>query len=382
VLGRLALADGPVKRGAAHRSYREALRLLGGDDVEGARAALERAVAAEPSYTLALGSLAVVHLRAGRHEACAVVSAQCVERAFEAEHLGACYFNLGACLEHLGDEAGAYEALRASLEARDNEAAAKTVARLARRLRRPAAPATDRAEREGLVRRAAASYFESTCGRAAFPADRPGVATCGEAAAWGDAGAFSGAGRQEVLLAVADGGAAPEGFGVLMREVDGRFRVVARTRLLAPGRGGVDFLGRLRLVDGRDVSIVQSSSCEGGCCTGWVRALRAESQADGAAISATRLVPVGTTRTDDGQTVIQALVTGVRLLAGPDGPSPVLRYETRFGRANPDVSYLRVVERDGAAAIVGRFPAASAVPACRPVASDHGSPDAAATVAE
>jgi len=171
-----------------------------------------------------------------------------------------------------------------------------------------------------------------------------------------------------VLLAISGDAAAEgregseRGFGVLLRALGDGWEEVARTPRLAPGQGGVDFEGALPLPDGRSRPVVQVSDCRDGCCPGVVQVLGFEPRGEGIEITADELFPVGASR--GGSSASQALVSGARPIAEAGGPQGLLlRFETREGRANPAVSYLRI-GLDGARPRVSGVVPTGAVPRC------------------
>jgi hypothetical protein len=364
------LADGAARRGDAWRQYREGMAALGRSDLEGAERLLLQVLETDRSYEAAYGALAVVYMRAKSYPRCVEISRQCVNRVLDGDRLGACYYNLGTCLEHLGVDDLAFEAYRRSLESRANDVVEKRLGLAARRLGR-ARPDIARLDRDSVVKAASTSFLHGTCETGITTDDRPGVLSCGGIAAWGAVGTFSEPGVDEVLLAVADDRVPREkggGYGVLMRKVSAEWQELARTSHLAPGQGGLDFEGTLRRPDGTDVVVVQVSDCWEGCCEGHIRAIGLARRGDSIGTTATDLLPVGSSREDPAAPSLRAFVTGARPIdEDRDGHSGLLlRYETRLGKNNPSVRYVRVDLVGGAPRVLGKTPPRPSLPRCGP----------------
>lgn len=361
VLDSWEFRDGVVKRGDAWRKYRDGLGAFQREDFATAEQLLAEAIEIEGTYDLAQAALGVVFMRTKDHRRCVEVSERCVRSIFEPKTLGACSFNLGKCFEHLGDDSRAFEAYRVSLEFRANATVERAIAVTGRRLKRPKAAQVRREQRESLVKSASEDFLVQRCTTKVSGDDRPGVLACGALTVWGVAGSFTDARATEVILTVSDpriAHAKGSGYGVLLSKASEGWRERAKTDLLAPGEGGVDFEGYLSSKEGRDQVVVQVSDCWEGCCRGWVQAVRVERTGETMQFTAEKLLPVGLDRAEPSLPTKRALVTGVRTIdENGDGHAELLlRFEARLGKANPLVSYHRVRLEGDTAKLTGQLP--------------------------
>jgi len=370
VLESWRMPDGRVRRGDAWRLYLKGLEATRRDELDRAGELLSKSIAVDPTYELAQAALGVVYMRAKRYDDCVAVSQRCVQTIFDSSTMGACYYNLGKCLEHLGEDESAYDAYLASLEVRANDTVERALKAESRKLRRTGKIVIDRVRREETEQSAALFFLRQTCKAKVIRDEPPGTSRCGPLTVWGTSGSFSSPGADEVLLAVRDDRvvhAKGLGYGVLLRRSERQWKQLAQTRLLSPGEGGVDFEGSLEGRGGVSVPVVQVSDCWLGCCQGSVIAIKTKMTGDEIELTASKLLDVGsTTGSGEGESK-QALVTGSRSIdEGGDGsPELLLRYEQRVGKANPSVTYLRV-RLDGAEpTLVGKVSNRSFLPRCR-----------------
>ena len=363
--------DGKVLRGKAWRLHRQAHKALRANDFVEAERLWTEAVDADHSFEAAYGALCVVHMRSKNHEACVEASQRCVKSVFDSGRLGACYYNLGKCLEHLGDEDSALEAYRNSLEFRDNATVERAYLAIGKGLGREVPTSSKRAAAEALTKAAATVFLRRNC-KSTVSFERPGIYVCGPMTVWGEAGGFTSADGRDVVLIVHDerlSRADRKGYGVLLSLREGGWHQRAKTRLLAPGEGGVDFHAAPPLDDGRRFALVQVTDCSDGCCHGSFGTLEFRPSGEGLRVLGKALVSVGSGRNEPDGSTKKALVTGTRRIdEDGDGVADLLlaRYETRRGSYNPTIYYLRYQLQESSLQLRGDSPPRDALPRCRP----------------
>ncbi len=363
-------ADGKVLRGKAWRLHRQGHKALRASDFTEAERLWTEAIEADHSFEAAYGALAVVHMRAKNHEACVDVSQSCVTNVFAHERLGACYYNLGKCLEHLGDDESAFDAYRNSLQSRKNATVEKAYFSVGNRLGYKISNGFGRAEAVSLTKAAATVFLRRSC-KATITSERPGVFTCGPMTVWGEAGSYTATGAQEVVLVVRDERIPPadrSGYGLLWGRDDVRWRQLAKTRLLAPGEGGVDLHRAFPIGDGRGISLVQVTDCIDGCCGGSFGTLELRPSGKAVRVLGNALFSVGSGRSNPEELTKKALVTGTRQIdEDGDGAADVLlvRFETRLGSYNPNIYYLRYRMEGSGLQLQGTPPPRDALPRCK-----------------